>query len=68
MTIDDLRFAIQSRLFAVTHSLHQVVVSHNPPGNVKIEVGAELVRHAADIARQLLPVGAGVEVVANGQG
>lgn len=68
MNIDGLRFAIQSRLFAITHSLHQVVVSHNPPGNVRIEVGAELVRHVADIAKQLLPVGTGVEVVSNGQG
>jgi hypothetical protein len=64
MTLDDLRFAIQARLFAITHSLHQVVVSHNPPGNVKIEVSPELVRHVADIAKQLLPVGTGVEVSA----
>ena len=64
MTIDGLRFAIQSRLFAITRGLHQVVVSHNPPGNVKIEVSPELVRHVADIAKQLLPVGTGVEVSA----
>ena len=64
MTIDGLRFAIQSRLFAITHGLHQVVVSHNPPGNVIIEVSPELVRHVADIAKQLLPVGTGVEVLA----
>jgi hypothetical protein len=64
MTLDDLRFAIQSRLFAITHSLRQVVVSHNAPGNVKIEVSPELVRHVADIAKQLLPVGTGVEVSA----
>ena len=63
MTIDGLRFAIQSRLFAITHGLHQVVVSHNAPGNVIIEVSPELVRHVADIAKQLLPVGAGVEVL-----
>ena len=63
MTIDGLRFAIQSRLFAITRGLHQVVVSHNPPGNVKIEVGAALVRHVADIAKQLLPVGTGIEVL-----
>ena len=68
MTLDELRFAIQSRLFAITRGFHQVVVSHNPPGNVKIEVSAELVRHVADIAKQLLPVGTGVEVVADGQG
>ena len=65
MTIDGLRFAIQSRLFAITRGFHQVVVSHNPPGNVKIEVSPELVRHVADIAKQLLPVGAGVEVLAS---
>ena len=63
MTIDDLRFAIQARLFAITHGLHQVVVSHNAPGNVIIEVSPELVRHAADIAKQLLPVGTGIEVL-----
>ena len=63
MTIDDLRFAIQSRPFAITRGLHQVVVSHNPPGNVKIEVSPELVRHVADIAKQLLPVGTGIEVL-----
>jgi len=55
MTIDGLRFAIQSRLFAITRGFHQVVVSHNPPGNVKIEVSPELVRYVADIAKQLLP-------------
>ena len=64
MTLDDLRIAIQARLFALTHSLHQVVVSHNGPGNVKIEVSAELVRHVADIAKQLMPVGTGAEVTA----
>ena len=65
MTIDGLRFAIQARLFAITHGVqHQVVISHNPPGNVKIEVSPELVRHVADIAKQLLPVGTGVEVSA----
>ena len=64
MTIDGLRFAIQSRLFTITRGFHQVVVSHNPPGNVKIEVSPELVRHVADIAKQLLPVGIGVEVSA----
>lgn len=65
MTLDGLRFAIQSRLFAITRGFHQVVVSHNPPGNVKIEVSPELVRHVADIAKQLLPVGTGVEVLAS---
>ena len=64
MTLDGLRFAIQSSLFAITRGFHQVVVSHNPPGNVKIEVSPELVRHVADIAKQLLPVGIGVEVSA----
>ncbi len=64
MTPDDLRFAIQSRLFAITRGLHQVVVSHNAPGNVIIEVSPELVRHVADIAKQLLPSGTGVEVLA----
>jgi len=64
MTIDGLRFAIQSRLFAITRGFHQVVVSHNPPGNVKIKVSPEMVRHVADIAKQLLPAGTGVEVSA----
>ena len=64
MTLDGIRFAIQARLFAITRGLHQVVVSHNPPGNVKIEVSAELVRHVDDIAQRLLPVGTGVEVSA----
>ena len=68
MTLDGLRFAIQSRLLAITRGFHQVVVSHNPPGNVKIEVSPELVRHVADIAKQMLPVGTGVEIVADGQG
>ena len=63
MTIDGLRFAIQSRLFAITPGLHQVVISHNPPGNVKIKVSPEMVCHASDIAKQLLPVGTGLEVV-----
>ena len=63
MTIDGLRFAIQSRLFAITHGFHQVVVSHNAPGNVRIEVSSELVRHVGDIAKQLLPVGTGIEVL-----
>lgn len=62
MTIDGVRFAIQTHLFAITQTLHQVVVSHNAPGNVKIEVSAEVVRHVADIAKELLPAGTGVEV------
>ena len=63
MTIDDLRFAIQARLFAITHNLYQVVVSHNAPGNVKIKVSPDVAPLVADIAKQLLPVGAGVEVL-----
>jgi len=64
MTLDGIRFAIQARLFAITQTLHQVVVNNNAPGNVKIKVSPEMVRHVADIAKQLLPVGTGVEVSA----
>ena len=65
--IDSLKFAIQERLFQNLHGIQEVEVVYSPPGNVKIKVKRSAVRFVHDIAKQLLPVGTGVEVVADGQ-
>jgi len=61
--IESLRFAIQARLFLITHGLHDVLIRHNAPGNVVIVVDPAVAHHVSGIAQQLLPVGTGVEVV-----
>jgi ornithine carbamoyltransferase len=65
-TREDLRIAIQTKLFEVTYAVHEVVVRHSLPADIEIEIGADVFQHAnmlIDFAMNILPIGCAVRMV-----
>jgi len=65
-TREELRIAIQTKLFEVTYAVHDVAIHHSVPANIQIEIGADVIQHAnmlIDFAMKILPIGCAVRVV-----
>ena len=65
-TREELRIAIQTKLFEVTYAVHDVAIYHSVPANIQIEIESDVIQYAnmlIDFAMKILPVGCAVRVV-----